>query len=200
MELALHRVLLAMPPDVLRSAFAAELKGAGLTVTTSGGSAQRVVSRITEAKCAAVVVAATQFGMAGSHWKTLVDAAHPAPLLLVIEDPEDPRLLDALHAGCRGAILAGHPERCANAVRTAVGGAVALPRASTAALVSELMRQKQLLDGVGPVGQLTAREREVLHLLQLGYSTSEIAHRLVPFCSNRNTDPTDGTKMLSKPG
>lgn len=94
----------------------------------------------------------------------------------------DADLFAALRAGAAGYLLKDtDPERLPHALRGVVAGEAALPRTLVTRLIDDYRgrsRRRQLpLIGKDPV-ELSAREWDVLTLLQQGLTTKEVAARL----------------------
>jgi DNA-binding NarL/FixJ family response regulator len=155
---------------------ALEIQGYG--VTAFACAASNAAATLSNGRFAASLISVRTPGLDRAAWLELV-AASDAPVLAVLDSPSDRRLLDALAAGARGAIMAENPSSAPKAVEVARAGVLTLPRESNEALVAILMRQRALLEGHGPMSELTEREREVLWMLQDGRSTGEIAQNLV---------------------
>jgi DNA-binding NarL/FixJ family response regulator len=96
---------------------------------------------------------------------------------------DDERLIAAVRAGARGYLLKDmDPERLPMALRGALDGEAALPRALVGRVLEELRarehgRHAHQLSRLGV--HLTNREREVVELLEQGLATAEIGELLV---------------------
>ena len=90
-------------------------------------------------------------------------------------------LLDSIRAGAAGYLLKDmDPERLPAALRGALAGEAAMPRALMSELISDLQTHGRRRIVVGRRGraELTAREFEVLELMCDGLVTARIAERL----------------------
>lgn len=108
-----------------------------------------------------------------------IQALHPGlPVLAMSMQDESLYAQRVLRAGGRGYVMKQEgPERLAAAIRTVLGGQVALsPRMSAKALESMVGPSGEV--GGGPEAKLTDRELEVVRLFGEGWSTDEIAGRL----------------------
>jgi DNA-binding NarL/FixJ family response regulator len=108
-----------------------------------------------------------------------VQALHPGlPVLAMSMQDEALYAARVLRAGGRGYVMKQEgPELLANAIRTVLGGHVALsPRMSAKLLESMVGPPGQGSDG--PEAKLTDRELEVLRLFGAGWSGDEIAAQL----------------------
>jgi DNA-binding NarL/FixJ family response regulator len=94
----------------------------------------------------------------------------------------DEYIIDALRAGASGFLLKDAPvEELLAAVSAVAAGDAQLSPAVTRRLLDQVARRlpAPVAHGEDALGDLTEREREVLRLLALGLSNSEIAEALV---------------------
>ena len=109
--------------------------------------------------------------------------AQPATRVLILTTfGLDSYVYDALRAGASGFMLKdAPPEEIAGAVRIVASGDALLAPAVTRAVIEEFTRHPASRQAAEPraVGELTAREREVLNLLVRGLSNPEICAQLV---------------------
>lgn len=105
-------------------------------------------------------------------------AVHPGlPLLAMSMQDESIYAARVLRAGGRGYVMkAEGPERLAGAIRTVLGGQVALSPQMSARLLESMVGGAT--GNASPEAKLTDRELEVLRLFGAGWSTDEIAQRL----------------------
>ncbi len=103
-------------------------------------------------------------------------------VVLVVTRVDDTGLLSALEAGARGVLHRNQttPERLAEAIRAAAGGAGALSPDLVSRLLDQVGRlQQQVLNPRGlSFAVLTDREIEVLKLLAEGFDTAEVGRKL----------------------
>jgi DNA-binding NarL/FixJ family response regulator len=102
---------------------------------------------------------------------------HIAILILTMFEDDD-SVFAAMQAGARGYLLKGaNHEQIINAIRTAAEGGAIFSPAIAQRMMNYFSAPKPTASLAFP--ELTAREREVLELLALGYNNGEIAQKLV---------------------
>lgn len=175
------RVLIADDHPPTRAGVRLALEADGIEVcaeAADAASAARAAARERPDACL------LDIHMPGSGIRAAAQIAHESPetaILMLTVSRSDDDLFDAIRAGAVGYLLKDtDPARLGAAVRGALGGEAALPRALVARVLDELRerprRRLSLQRQRGP--ELTSREWEVLELLRQGLSTAEVAGRL----------------------
>lgn len=102
----------------------------------------------------------------------------PPTLVLTTFDDGDAAYA-AIKAGAKGLMLKDVTlDELANAIRALAEGRTAFQPAMTDSLTAAIRRTPSAADSDASTEPLTAREKEVLHLICGGYSNKEIAHML----------------------
>lgn len=128
--------------------------------------------------------------------RRLISASPETKVVILTTYDLDEYVFDALRAGASGFILKDAPaDQLVDAVRIVAGGDALLAPSVTRRLVQEFARRKPRADV--PLGDLTARELEVLRLMARALSNAEIADRLVV---SEGTVKTHVARILDKLG
>jgi DNA-binding NarL/FixJ family response regulator len=177
--MAAERVIVADDEVLLREGVASLLTGSGYDVVGQAGDAKTLDELVREHKPDLAVV---DIRMPPTHTTEGLDVARAIRgefpeigILLLSAHVEVETAMDLLEGGERiGYLLKSRVMNAADFIdaveRIARGGSVVDP-----ALVRELLASSRRND---PLGDLTAREREVLALMAEGRSNNGIAHRL----------------------
>jgi DNA-binding NarL/FixJ family response regulator len=130
--------------------------------------------------------------------RRLASADVPTRILVLTTFAADEYVLQALHAGASGFLLKDAPRASLVAgVRAVAAGDVALEDSVLKRLVAEHLVGAPTRPRIQGLERLTAREKEVLHLVALGRTNSEIARDL--FLSE-TTVKTHVSRTLAKLG
>ncbi|MCB0032145.1 MAG: response regulator transcription factor [Anaerolineales bacterium] len=136
-------------------------------------------------------------GMDGLTATRLITGNRPDTRILALTmHREDEYFFEMLEAGASGYIVKGaDPAELLEAIRVVGQGQVFLYPSVAGKLVQAYLKQTQKAADTGP--QLSSRESEVLHLLARGYSSKEIAERLV---ISQSTVHSHRSNLMSKLG
>ena len=120
-------------------------------------------------------------------------------VLLVGASEDDERVVPSLRAGARGFLLRATPAAALSQhLRTVAAGEPTLSGSVVSRLIAELAsRPDPRLPCAGQLDELTAREREVMTLVAMGFSNDQIAEELVV---SRATAKTHVSRVLRKLG
>ena len=178
------RVLLADPDPSTRAGVRLALITDGFTVCAEADSANTAVScaRSSHPDICLLEVALPGGGVSAA--ESIVEGFPGTVVVMLAAKADEDELLAAFTAGARGYLLKDmDPARLAPTLRGVLAGEVALPRRLMGHVV-EALRKRDRGDhdhglALARLGvELTAREREVLKLLDSGLSTADIAARL----------------------
>jgi DNA-binding NarL/FixJ family response regulator len=165
------RILLADDHPVVRDGLAAMLgTAADLEVVGLAGSGTEALAEIAELRPDIVLLDLEMPGANGVEVTERLSKELPAVGVIVFTAfDRDEQILAAIKAGARGYLLKGAPrDEIFRAIRTVhAGGSLIEP-----VVASKLLRRMQ------ENSALTAREREVLHLVAIGRANKQIANQL----------------------
>lgn len=151
---------------------------AGLAVCGQAGTARETMESISGLKPDALLMDLTLPDKEGLELIKDLQAVHPGlPVLVCSMHDETFYAARVLRAGARGYVMKSEgPEKLVAALRTVLGGQIALsPQMSARLLEAYSGRTKS---GGTPEDKLTDRELEVLRLFGEGWSTEEIGQKL----------------------
>ena len=192
------RVLLADDHAILRQGLAALLNGSGeCTVVAEAGDGITAVQEALRTRPDVAVIDLSMPRLNGIEVVRRLKAELPSTrcLVLTMHDEEE-YVLTVVRAGAAGFLLKGSAlNELLAAVRSLHGGHGYFGPYAARVLASEL--QQPRAEGTDPYGTLTAREREVLHLVVDGLTTKEIAKRLQ---ISGKTAENHRTRVLDKLG
>ncbi|HAB17264.1 MAG TPA: response regulator transcription factor [Verrucomicrobiota bacterium] len=150
-----------------------------LVVCGEAGTAQEAMEAIAKVKPDLVLMDMGLPDKDGLELTKDIQALHPGlPVLAMSMQDESLFAARVLRAGGRGYVMKQEgPERLAAAIRTVLGGQVALSPRMSAKLLESLVGPARQPSG-GPEERLSDRELEVLRLFGEGWGTNEIGSRL----------------------
>jgi DNA-binding NarL/FixJ family response regulator len=177
------RVLIVDDHPLTREALASLLAANGFDLAGQAAGAAEAIELARELQPALVVLDLTMPGMGGLDALPALRAAAPAAEVVVLTASEDDgNLLAAIRAGAAGYLLKSEPpERIVGFLRGVMQGEVALS-GPVARRLLEQVREGGRSGGAVPesiASALSARELEVLLLLDQHLGTDEIAQRLI---------------------
>jgi two-component system NarL family response regulator len=177
-----ERILIADDHPLTRSALAALLGGNGFTVVGEAGDGREAVELAGELQPDLVLLDLTMPELDGLQALPLLREAAPTCEVVVLTASEsEGNLLGAIRGGAAGYLLKSEPpDRIVSFLRGVANGEAALSGAVARKLLDEVREGEHRDTGVPDeiAELLTARELEVLLLLEQRLGTDEIAKRL----------------------
>jgi NarL family two-component system response regulator LiaR len=177
------RAMVVDDDPMVRRAIRDALQQSGVVVIAEAKDGREGVELAWHYKPDVVVLDVFMPGMDGIAAMHRIHERHPDTCCIMLSVSSDPELgVMALRAGASGFLTKGSisPSNLAQVLEGTLKGEVAGSRTLMAEVVAELRRLPQSGIGMRPVRSvLTPREWEVLDLMSLGRSTSEIADELV---------------------
>jgi DNA-binding NarL/FixJ family response regulator len=171
------RVLIADDHELVRRGLAMLLETeAGIQVVGEAGNGREAVEAVVRERPDVLLVDLKMPELDGLGVLRAVKARAPETRVVLLTGFEaDDAIVEAVHQGADGFLFKDVPpaELC-KAVRVIAAGGVYLQPAVAARLVRLLARAR--VEGAATrKGELTVREREILHLMARGYTNQEIA-------------------------
>jgi DNA-binding NarL/FixJ family response regulator len=164
----------------------------GVEVAASAGDGEEALARVADAEPDVVLMDLNMPRLDGIAATARISAEHPhVPVVVLTTYTDEERVLAALRAGARGYLTkdAGAAEIQA-AIISAASGSAHLD-ADVQRLLLDALRSGQAFGVPTPTGRtpeaLTAREADVVRLIALGRSNTEIAEELVVSLSTVKT-------------
>jgi NarL family two-component system response regulator LiaR len=171
-----HRLISDMLSDALGEAEDIEVVG----VATSGGEG---VDLATREKPDVVLMDVEMDGMNGIEaTRRIVQTLPNTRVVMLTANADQATILDAMESGAVGYLTKDKAlvDDVVDAVRRAYAGEIMLPSALIGRLITSLAtRRREQAERQDLVERLTAREREILHLIAEGADNKTIADRLI---------------------
>lgn len=174
-------VVVADDQPVVRHGLAAMIGAAdGLEVVGSAADGEELVALVAELTPDVAVVDVRMPRLDGiGATERIVAAGHATRVLILTTFDLDEYVYDALRAGASGFLLKDVPaEQLVQAVRLVADGSMLLGPQVTRRLVADVAARRAARPAVPGIGDLTARERDVVLAVARGLSNAEIAAEL----------------------
>jgi DNA-binding NarL/FixJ family response regulator len=171
------RVLLADDHGIVRRGLRSLLEDAGVTVVAEAADGLEAARLIEEHEPDLAIVDIRMPKLSGIEVAARAQKMTPAPRVIILSmHADESYIIRALAAGARAYLLKdATDEDLLPAVRAVASGRPYFSPAVTAVLVEDYVRTLQKRGLTDTSHRLTAREREVLHLLAEGHSNNEVA-------------------------
>ncbi|MBI4340338.1 MAG: response regulator transcription factor [Chloroflexi bacterium] len=195
------RIVLADDHTVLRQALARVLATRpGIQVVGEAATGTEAVRLAQELQPDVILMDITMSDMDGLAATARIQALGlPVKVLMLTVHDRDEYLFKALQAGALGYVLKGTDlEELLTAVRVVAKGQVYVQPAMASKLVADYLQRANARGSTGdPLDDLTPREKEILNLIASGFTSAQIASRLV---LSINTVRTHRDNIMAKLG
>lgn len=176
------RLLVVDDQELMRDGLVAILeRQPGISITGTAADGEEAIRKVTEVQPDVILMDVRMPVMDGVTATVEILRRWPGIRILMLTTFDDEAyIVDALRGGAAGYILKNIPAgELAEAVRMAHRGIVQLDPAAVAKVVARLGAARTDTIPMPSAEGLTAREREVMHLVAQGANNREIAQRLV---------------------
>lgn len=175
------RILVADDHAVLRAGLRLMLSNQeGLSVVGEAASGMETLSLAQTLQPDLILLDLSMPALGGLEALPLLHRIAPQARILILTMHDDPQYLrQALHNGAAGYVLkkAADTELIA-AVRAVLRGEIYIHPALTRSLIEDLLPPAQMAQDTSQWDTLSEREKEVLRLVALGYTSAEVAEQL----------------------
>jgi DNA-binding NarL/FixJ family response regulator len=174
-----HRVLIADDHTLVRESLVNVLEASGACkVVAQAADGLEAVEKALQVRPDVAIVDISMPGLNGVEVVRRLHAELPATRTLVLTMHEDEEyVLHVVRAGAAGYLLKDSPiSELINAVRQLHAGRAHFGAAAARVLANQVQHPEGA--GSDPYGRLTAREREVFHMIVEGSTSKEIAAKL----------------------
>jgi DNA-binding NarL/FixJ family response regulator len=177
------RIFVAHSHEAVRVGVRAALAGQGFTFVGEAADAASAVRGVCS-ECPDVCLLDARLpggGIAAA--QHITDMASDVAVVLLSASSSEEELFAGLRAGALGYLpMDGNASRLAQALRGVVAGEAAVPRKLVSLLIDDFRssgrRRRVAVEGRPPV-EITSREWEALRLFQEGFTTAQVAERLL---------------------
>jgi DNA-binding NarL/FixJ family response regulator len=173
------RVLVGLSASDARSSIVTEIETNGFDVGAAEGDFDSAVERARTERPDVALLHSEPTDASVAAAREILERNHGVAVVILHDDIDDDLLFAALEVGVAGILPRDiDPTRIPHILRGVLSGEAALPRRTMARVLREFSARsaRDAADAHQP--RLTPRQHEVLELLALGLSTSEIADAL----------------------
>ncbi|HEY3671104.1 MAG TPA: response regulator transcription factor [Acidimicrobiia bacterium] len=173
------RVLVGFSAGDARSNIVTEIATSGFDVRAQPGDFDTAVERARTERPDVALLQSERPDACVAAAREILARNHGVAVVILHDDLDDDLLFAALEAGVAGVLPRDiDPTRLPHILRGVLSGEAAIPRTTMARVLREFSARSARVTAAADQQRLTPRQHEVLELLALGLSTSEIADAL----------------------